>query len=455
MGFRFRRSLKIVPGVRLNLSGSGASVSLGGRGFRYTIGSKGTRTTVGIPGSGISWTAYQPYAAQKPSRQNVLRGYSIEEIPPLIPIESADVAAVVKNSTHQLAPLLIRRNARPRLGFPSFFVVISICAGLHIFGFMEIVLPVFVAGLIGSGFLSILDRFRKSVALDYRLSGEALTNFNALLDSFRQLIQGGIWQTQAQGTTHDWKRNAGANVLTKRKAIFPQFGRPKFIRASITFPVFKLQNEEVYFTPDSVLIVAVDGVAILRYSDLFCELSTTRFIESEGLPNDALVLGQTWAYVNKQGGPDRRFNNNRQMPICLYGELTLKSSGGLNQLIQISNPNSASRLLTELETTKAFNENQELFSTESGVFMRPPSKWPTLLSWSTIILFWACLAGGVFYKTNGFAIWPTQNKSAQISNAPYTPTTNSIFATEGLASKSSVPLPKTRPPMNLLPVLPK
>ncbi|MCK1718218.1 DUF4236 domain-containing protein [Bradyrhizobium sp. 141] len=45
MAFRFRRSFKIIPGVRLNLSGSGASVSLGPRGLHYTIGPHGTRTT--------------------------------------------------------------------------------------------------------------------------------------------------------------------------------------------------------------------------------------------------------------------------------------------------------------------------------------------------------------------------------------------------------------------------
>src|SRR5260221_11135958 len=64
MGFlRFRKSFKIIPGVRLNLSGSGASVSLGPRGAHFTIGPHGTRTTVGLPGSGISWTAYQAYSS--------------------------------------------------------------------------------------------------------------------------------------------------------------------------------------------------------------------------------------------------------------------------------------------------------------------------------------------------------------------------------------------------------
>ena len=57
MGFRFRRSLRIAPGLRLNFSRSGISTSLGGRGATYTIGPRGTRTTVGLPGTGLFWTS--------------------------------------------------------------------------------------------------------------------------------------------------------------------------------------------------------------------------------------------------------------------------------------------------------------------------------------------------------------------------------------------------------------
>lgn len=58
MGFRFRRSIKIAKGVRLNLSGGrGLSLSIGGRGATVNLSSKGTRTTLGIPGTGISWTS--------------------------------------------------------------------------------------------------------------------------------------------------------------------------------------------------------------------------------------------------------------------------------------------------------------------------------------------------------------------------------------------------------------
>jgi hypothetical protein len=56
MGFRFRRSVKILPGIRLNFGKRGVSTSIGVRGAHVTFGATGTRTTVGLPGSGLSYT---------------------------------------------------------------------------------------------------------------------------------------------------------------------------------------------------------------------------------------------------------------------------------------------------------------------------------------------------------------------------------------------------------------
>lgn len=55
MGFRFRRSLRIAPGIRLNLGKRGMSLSLGRRGASVTIGDRGTYANVGLPGSGLSY----------------------------------------------------------------------------------------------------------------------------------------------------------------------------------------------------------------------------------------------------------------------------------------------------------------------------------------------------------------------------------------------------------------
>jgi hypothetical protein len=57
VGFRFRKSIKIAKGVRINLGKTGASVSLGGKGATLNVGTKGVRATIGIPGSGISYSA--------------------------------------------------------------------------------------------------------------------------------------------------------------------------------------------------------------------------------------------------------------------------------------------------------------------------------------------------------------------------------------------------------------
>jgi hypothetical protein len=61
MGFRFHRSIKLLPGVRVNVGLTRASLSIGRRGLTYNIGSKGSRVTVGLPGSGVSYTHAIPH----------------------------------------------------------------------------------------------------------------------------------------------------------------------------------------------------------------------------------------------------------------------------------------------------------------------------------------------------------------------------------------------------------
>jgi len=55
--FRFRRSIKLFPGVRWNFGKKSSSISIGVRGAHYTVGTRGSRTTVGIPGTGLSYTS--------------------------------------------------------------------------------------------------------------------------------------------------------------------------------------------------------------------------------------------------------------------------------------------------------------------------------------------------------------------------------------------------------------
>jgi hypothetical protein len=71
MGFRFRRKIRILPGVSVNVGRSGVtSVSTGVRGFTVNWGKKGTRTTTGVPGTGLSYQSKTtPYQSNQPATQ--------------------------------------------------------------------------------------------------------------------------------------------------------------------------------------------------------------------------------------------------------------------------------------------------------------------------------------------------------------------------------------------------
>jgi hypothetical protein len=55
MGWRFRHSFKVIPGVKFNLSKSGLSCSIGGAPLTMNIGPPGVYGTASIPGTGISY----------------------------------------------------------------------------------------------------------------------------------------------------------------------------------------------------------------------------------------------------------------------------------------------------------------------------------------------------------------------------------------------------------------
>lgn len=56
MGLRFRRSIRLAPGLRLNVGMKSISVSTGIRGLSYTAGSTGQLVTVSLPSTGLFWT---------------------------------------------------------------------------------------------------------------------------------------------------------------------------------------------------------------------------------------------------------------------------------------------------------------------------------------------------------------------------------------------------------------
>jgi hypothetical protein len=65
MGFRFRKSLTLAKGTRVNFSKGTPSLSIGRRGSTLNINKDGVRSTFGLPGTGLSYqTKRVPWASQ-------------------------------------------------------------------------------------------------------------------------------------------------------------------------------------------------------------------------------------------------------------------------------------------------------------------------------------------------------------------------------------------------------
>lgn len=74
MGLRFRKSISIIPGVKLNFGKTGMSLSAGVPGLRKTFHTSGkTTTSVGIPGTGLSYVTTENRNKKNSNKNNTKR----------------------------------------------------------------------------------------------------------------------------------------------------------------------------------------------------------------------------------------------------------------------------------------------------------------------------------------------------------------------------------------------
>ena len=76
--FRFRKSIKLAPGIKINLNKKSVSLTTGVKGFHHTVGTRGSQTTIGLPGTGLSYTHVSPRKSSSASASagNTTRGSS-------------------------------------------------------------------------------------------------------------------------------------------------------------------------------------------------------------------------------------------------------------------------------------------------------------------------------------------------------------------------------------------
>ncbi len=94
--------------------------------------------------------------------------------------------------------------------------------------------------------------------------------------------------------------------------------------------------------PDHVLIYDGARMGGINYGNL--EVSTqTEVAQARDLAKptrDAKIVGKTYRFVNNNGTPDKRFNNNTEIPLIEYGVLKL-GGAGLDVSMFVTNQKSA------------------------------------------------------------------------------------------------------------------
>ncbi|MGH1591339.1 hypothetical protein ACRBEV_26975 [Methylobacterium phyllosphaerae] len=81
--------------------------------------------------------------------------------------------------------------------------------------------------------------------------------------------------------------------------------------------------------------------ALVDLRHLHLDVQARAFVEEEAVPSDAPVIDHAWAKANRDGSPDRRFRDNRQIPVVRYGELRFSTPDGVVEAYHVSNCDAA------------------------------------------------------------------------------------------------------------------
>jgi hypothetical protein len=107
MSWRFRKTFKVLPGVKLNLTAHGLSATLGAAPFSINVGPRGVYRNVSIPGTGI-WDrqrvggpSSQPSGVQPPAT-DYAGSPPVPSLPPSIPVSPSPGTEIHSGSTELL-----------------------------------------------------------------------------------------------------------------------------------------------------------------------------------------------------------------------------------------------------------------------------------------------------------------------------------------------------------------
>ena len=347
MGVRSRQSFQIFPGVRLNFGLHGVSASIGIPGASINVSSRGIRATTGIPGTGLSFSQnIHSFGGNGRNSQGAISPDVVELPIPAYEIKSAPVESLTSKGLESLRDLIATAKAQQRQVRYDLKLARSeelwqktkldkrrksIFRSLYKKSIIKLTdsLPIVSAEV------ARLEEWEMNtrVNIQFNVDERCKRLHEELTKAFTNLSRCScIWDITTESQVDQFRERSFASLAITRKQVNIDLVSNDLIHfeAGNAMRFENANGTDILLYPGIALMpVSEEVFALLDLRELEINFTPKKFVENEAIPSDGEVIGHTWAKVNKDGSPDRRFRENYQIPVCRYGELSITSKTGL------------------------------------------------------------------------------------------------------------------------------
>ena len=369
MAWAFRRRIKVIPGVYINLSKSGISTSVGARGASMTFRSDGVYRNLGVPGTGIySRKKVGSYGRQGASRQRDQREDSpamdVDQGTPDYSFISADPLEVTSDGLLGLQQAVIdakqqerelREDAVSIKRSLDFLRLVALLSRICLVYFL--VAP--VRRSLQSGIKARSEALEEvcqsigssSVSLSIEMDDACRASFRAYQTAFNKLSSCQfVWDlTSASDVDQVRSRSATSISFDRSLTRCHRQALPGITSPELPLVFLNRNGADIYIYPGFfVMYDSPSRLGILDITELDVDYQANHFIEREIIPQDSKRVGEAWEKSNKDGSRDKRYAENRQLPVMEYGEVTFRSGSGIYEKYMFSNAEAAKNFVSLL-----------------------------------------------------------------------------------------------------------
>jgi hypothetical protein len=352
MIMKFRKRIRVLPGVTLNLSKSGISTTVGVRGASVNMNRHGAFLNTGIPGTGlydrkkISGRHLGSLSGGSSSRQiqGNVRNLGQAGYPPQIDL-SIFTSIELKELHEDVRLCFEERN----------LLFQKLLSGYKKWSWakrLNTLSKILIFGLITGGpkrwmekhqanYLELLGEY-EACRIDVGIENEheIIRAFEALKQAFINLSQcANIWDVSHYAEIDSQSLRTEGSAAATRIPVRLSLNTLDTLQADSKALKFENADGGDFYLYPALVVMAnsISNFALIGYSDLTLSLEESHFMEIGTVPSDTEILRYGWFRANKDGSADRRFRDNFQIPVCRYGKLIFEGKNGIKEIYLFSN----------------------------------------------------------------------------------------------------------------------